>query len=142
MSTRTNQARGFSLIELLIVITVVGLLLAVALPSYTRYVLRSHRSSAITAVLDLASRQARYYTTNNTYTTSLTALGYPSDPMPVTDTSNRYYNLSVTSASATAFTVSAAPVYPQTKDTCGTYTYTDLGVKSVSSGTLGDCWKQ
>ena len=142
MSKRTNQARGFSLIELLIVITVVGLLLAVALPSYTRYVLRSHRSSAVTGVLDLASRQARYYTTNNTYTTSMTALGYPADPMPLTDSSNRYYDLSVASATATAFTVRAVPVYPQTKDTCGTYTYTDLGVKSVSSGTLGDCWKQ
>lgn len=142
MSKRTNKARGFSLIELLIVITVVGLLLAVALPSYTRYVLRSHRSSAITGVLDVASRQARYYTTNNTYTTSLTALGYPADPMPVTDTSNRYYNLSVSAASATGFTVSAAPQGAQVKDTCGTYTYTDLGVKSVSFGSLGDCWKQ
>ena len=142
MSTRTNQARGFSLIELLIVITVVGLLLAVALPSYTRYVLRSHRSSAVTGVLDLASRQARYYTTNNTYTTSMTALGYPADPMPLTDSSNRYYDLSVASATATAFTVRAVPVNAQTKDTCRTYTYTDLGVKSVSSGTLGDCWKQ
>lgn len=137
-----NRTRGFSLIELLIVITVVGLLLAVALPSYTRYVLRSHRSSAITGVLDVASRQARYYTTNNTYTTSMTALGYPADPMPVTDTSNRYYNLSVSAASATGFTVSAAPYGAQQKDTCGTYTYNDLGVKSVSFGTLGDCWKQ
>lgn len=142
MSKRTNQARGFSLIELLIVITVVGLLLAVALPSYTRYVLRSHRSSAVTGVLDLASRQARYYTTNNTYTTSMTALGYPADPMPLTDSSNRYYDLSVQSASATAFTIKAAPYGAQTKDTCGTYTVTDLGVKSVSFGSLGDCWKQ
>ena len=137
-----NRARGFSLIELLVVMAVIALLAAVALPSYTRYVLRSHRSSAITAVLDLASRQARYYTTNNTYTTSLTALGYPSDPMPVTDTSNRYYDLSVSAASATGFTVQAAPVGNQQSDTCGTYSYTDLGVKSISSGTLGDCWKQ
>lgn len=137
-----NRARGFSLIELLVVLAVIGLLAAVALPSYTRYVLRSHRSSAITAVLDLASRQARYYTTNNTYTTSLTALGYPSDPMPLTDSSNHYYDLSVASASATAFTVSAVPFGNQVNDTCGTYSYTDLGVKSINSGTLADCWKQ
>lgn len=137
-----NRARGFSLIELLIVVAVIGLLAAVALPSYTRYVLRSHRSAAVTGVLDLASRQARYYTTNNTYTTSLTALGYPSDPMPLADSSNRYYDLSVASASTTAFTVQAVPVLNQANDTCGTYSYTDLGVKSISSGTLSDCWKQ
>jgi type IV pilus assembly protein PilE len=137
-----NGARGFSLIELMVVVVVIGLLSAIALPSYTRYVLRSHRSSAITGVLDVASRQARYYTTNNTYTTSMTALGYPADPMPLTDSSNRYYNLSVSAASATAFTVIATPVGNQTKDTCGTYSYTDLGVKSINLGTLGDCWKQ
>ncbi|MBK6006093.1 type IV pilin protein [Ramlibacter ginsenosidimutans] len=137
-----NRVRGFSLIELMVVVAVIGLLASIALPSYTRYVLRSHRSSAITGVLDVASRQARYYTTNNTYTTSMTALGYPVDPMPLTDSSNRYYDLSVASASATAFTVRAVPVNAQTKDTCGTYTYTDLGVKSITSGTLGDCWKQ
>jgi type IV pilus assembly protein PilE len=137
-----NRTRGFSLIELMVVVVVIGLLSAIALPSYTRYVLRSHRSSAITGVLDVASRQARYYTTNNTYTTSMTALGYPADPMPLTDSSNRYYDLSVASASATAFSIRAVPVNAQTKDTCGTYRISDLGVKSVDSGTLGDCWKQ
>lgn len=137
-----NKSRGFTLIELMIVVAVIGILAAVALPSYTRYVLKSHRSSAITAVLDVASREARYYTTNNTYTNSLTALGYTSDPMPLTDSSNHYYDLSVTAVSSTGFTVRAAPAGNQVNDTCGTFSYTDLGVKSISSGTLSDCWKQ
>ena len=137
-----NKSRGFTLIELMIVVAVIGILAAVALPSYTRYVLKSHRSSAITVVLDLASREARYYTTNNTYTNSLATLGYTSDPMPVTDSSNHYYDLSVTAANSSSFTVSAAPTGNQTNDTCGTFNYTDLGVKSVSSGTLSECWKQ
>ena len=138
-----NKSRGFTLIELMIVVAVIGILAAVALPSYTRYVLKSHRSSAITAVLDLASREARYYTTNNTYSSDLTLLGYSATPsVPVTDSSNHYYDLSVTAASSTGFTVSAAPAGNQVNDTCGTFSYTDLGVKSISSGTLSDCWKQ
>lgn len=137
-----HKLRGFTLIELMIVAAVIAVLAAIALPNYQSYVLRSHRSSAITAVMELASRQARYYTTNNTYTSSLLTLGYSSDPMPVIDPSNFYYNLSVTAATSTGFTVSAAPVGSQVKDTCGTFQYNDLGVKSVSSGTLSDCWKQ
>lgn len=138
----TNKSQGFTLIELMIVVAVIAILAAVALPSYKRYVLKSHRSSAITAVLDLASREARYYTTNNTYSSSLVTLGYGSDPMPLTDLSNHYYDLSVTAANSTSFTVSAAPAGNQTSDTCGTFSYNDLGVKSVSSGTLSECWKQ
>ncbi len=127
----------------MIVVAVIGILAAVALPSYRQYVLKSHRSSAITAVLDLASREARYYTTNNTYTSDLTLLGYSATPsVPITDSSNHYYDLSVTAASNTAFTVGAAPSGNQANDTCGTFSYNDLGVKSISSGTLSDCWKQ
>lgn len=137
-----NRVRGFTLIELMIVAVVIAVLAAIALPSYNRYVLKSHRSAAITGVLDLASRQMRYYTTNNTYTTSLTTLGYASDPMPLADSNNRYYDLSVTAADANGFTVRAAPVGNQANDTCGSFSYTDLGVKSVSAGTLGECWKQ
>jgi type IV pilus assembly protein PilE len=137
-----NKNEGFTLIELMVTVAIIGILAAIALPSYTSYILKSHRSSAITAILDLASRETRYFTTNNTYTTSLITLGYSADPMPVTDTSAYYFDLSVTSANSSGFTLSAAPVGNQTHDTCGTFTYTDLGVKGISSGTLSDCWKQ
>lgn len=139
-----KKNKGFTLIELMIVVAIAGILLAAAFPSYKAYTLKSHRSAAIAAIMDLGSREARYFTTNNTYASSLITLGYASDPMPVTVSGGGtvYYNLSVQASSASSFTLQAVPAGNQTGDTCGTYTYTSLGQKGISSGTLGDCWKQ
>lgn len=145
-----NRIKGFTLVELMIVVAIVAILTMVALPSYQAYVLKSHRTAAINAILDLASREARYYTTNNAYTSSLTVLGYSADPMPITmgTGGTTYYNLSVQSITAAAaaapagFTLNAAPVGNQLNDTCGIYIYDNLGNKGISSGTLADCWKQ
>jgi type IV pilus assembly protein PilE len=139
-----KKNNGFTLVELMIVVAIAGILFAIVLPGYKAYVLKSHRSTAISAIMDLASREARYYTTQNTYTSSLVTLGYASDPMPlsVSGGTTTYYNLSVQSSSASSFTLQAVPTGNQTSDTCGTYTYTSLGQKGISSGTLSDCWKQ
>lgn len=137
-----NRLKGFTLMELLIAVAIVGILAAVAIPSYTSHVLKSHRSAALTGLLDLASRQARFYTIENKYSTSMTELGYATDPMPIGSTQSPTYNLSVVSASTAQFTVQAVPVGRQTQDVCGTYEYTDLGKKTVSAGTVKECWKQ
>lgn len=136
-------AQGFTLVELMIVVLIVALLAAVAVPNYRSYVLRSHRTVAINAILDLGSREARYYTTNNAYTSSLTQLGYATDPMYLPGSGNAYYSLSAT-VGASSFLLSAAPVGNQQKDSCGTYTYTDLGIKGMSgvSASVNSCWQQ
>lgn len=138
-----KKSNGFTLIELMIVVAIVGILAAVVLPAYQNYVLQSHRTAAISAIMDLGSREARYYTTNNSYSASMLTLGYAADPMPVTSASSNYYNLSVQSITPTTFILQAVPVGNQAQDSCGTYTYTSLGVKGVTgSESMGTCWKQ
>lgn len=139
-----KRAGGFTLIELMIVIVIVGILVAIAMPSYQRYVLRSHRTVAINALLDLGSREARYYSANNVYTNALTGangLGYASNPAPVPDATTTYYNLSA-ALNGNSFTLTATAVGNQVNDVeCGNFTYTGLGVKGISgTGTVAQCW--
>lgn len=138
---KKNGAAGFTLVELMIVVAIIGILMAIAIPNYRAYVLKSHRTAAINGLLDLANREARYYTSNNTYTNSLTTLGYASSPMPVPDATSNYYQLSITASTASSFTITAAAQGGQTADSCGDFTYTDLGVRGVTGTTPATtCW--
>ena len=78
---RLHHAEGFTLIEVMIVVVVVGILMAVAIPSYREYVLRSHRSSAQAFMSTVANRQAQYLLDARSYAASHGALGLtvPSD---------------------------------------------------------------
>ena len=96
---------GFSLVELMVTVAIVGILTAIAMPAYQSYILKSHRSAAVNGLLDAASREARYYTINNSYTTSMTALGYTADPMPVGTSTSTYFNISVSSVTAASTSV-------------------------------------
>ncbi|MGJ7493742.1 type IV pilin protein [Variovorax sp. RT4R15] len=140
--TPRNSA-GFTLIELMIVVAVVAILAAIAYPSYLSQIQKSRRSDAKTALLDLAAREERFFTINNTYASTAANLGYGGTfPIDVLTSSTAYYQLNVTVASATGFTATATPVGAQAADTlCGTYTIDQLGAQS-SSGTLSaaECW--
>lgn len=136
--------RGFTLIELMIAVAIVGILAAVALPSYRNSVLKSQRIDAKTALLDLASREERYFTTNNAYTIDPAKLGYAGTfPVTVPNSNVATYSLNITIATGGAsFTGTAAPTTRQLNDTCGTYSIDSLGVQSNSNNTTASatCW--
>jgi type IV pilus assembly protein PilE len=142
-----RTGRGFTLIELMIVVAVIGILAAIALPSYQPYIQKARRTDAKTAVLELACREERYLSVNSTYTVSATALGYGSAfPLGVNSSGQVYYNLNVSAATASAFTAVAVPIGNQTADTtCYTYQIDQLGTQtnldaSSNAITGTDCW--
>ena len=143
-SSRPAGLFGFTLIELMIVVAVVALLAAVALPSYRAQVRKSKRTDAKMSLLDLASREERYSTTNNSYTHAYANLGFASDfPVAVPSATTFNYALAVTAAGTSTFTITATPNGDQVNDTCGTYQLTEQGVQSNTGATTDSatCWR-
>jgi type IV pilus assembly protein PilE len=129
-----SKIRGFTLIELMIVVAVIGILSAVAYPAYTNYMITTRRSDGQAALLNLAALMENYFTENNTYVGATpTGLGLTS-----ATSQQGYYNLSITTATATAFTLTATPTGVQAADTtCGALTITNTNVKAPNPST---CW--
>ena len=139
-----SSARGFTLIELMIVVAVVAIISAIALPSYRSQILKAKRTDAKTALLDLATREERYFSTRNTYTSVPADLGY-SGPfsVPVPSANEFNYGISVTASTTSSFTATAVPNGNQVNDTCGTYSINDQGVQANTNGTTASaqCWR-
>lgn len=153
-SVLSKRTTGFTLIELMITVAIIAILARIAYPSYQQYILKSHRADAKTALLDLATRQERLFTLQNTYTTVPASLGYAaaSFPFAIQSGTQSYYQLYVTltgtpggtGASAPGYSASAVNVGPQTADGCGAYTINQLGVQSntgmATGTTTAQCW--
>ena len=131
---------GFTLIELMIVVAIIALLAAIAVPSYSKYTMRANRSEARNALLDIAARQERYYSNNRKYTDSLSTLKV-TDPAACTASGTQY--TVTTDANGTGdqdFDVTAVPS-GWTDDECGTLTIDETGTKTNGgSKDLAFCW--
>jgi len=131
-----RMVRGFSLIEAMVVVAILGIIVAFGYPSYRDQVIKSRRSEGMSALLELADRLERYYSDKGTYAGATPANIFR------TTTEKGHYTLSIDSQDAIAFTVSATPKGTQTKDKCGTFTLTSQGAKTVGGSLSSDaCWK-
>lgn len=134
-----TKQRGFTLIELMIVVVIIGILAAIGYPSYRNYVLRSNRTEGYAALTDAATRQERFFSNNNSYTADMTNLNF--DANPYITNQNQFYSVAVDAPTAgcpiaSCFSITATAQGRQADDTgCPTLTLNSQGTR-----TPADCW--
>jgi type IV pilus assembly protein PilE len=143
-----SAARGFTLIELMVTVAIVAILATIATTSYTTQIQKSRRTDARSALLDLAGREEKLFSTTNAYSATATDLGY-SGAFPQLIGSN-YYTVNVASpdpaqAAATfpTYAITATAVGPQLGDTqCLTLSVNQTGLQSSTPTTTpaATCW--
>lgn len=132
---KIRSSSAFTLMELMITLLIIGILAAIAYPSYQNNLLEARRADGKTALLNLAALMEHYYTENNSYVGAT-----PTGVGGSNTSTDGHYALSISNLTATSFTLSATPVAtsPQAQDTlCGTLTLTNLNVKGPNPAT---CW--
>jgi len=142
-----RRKRGFTLIELMIVVAIIAILAAIAVPWWGRYTYRARRTDGQKILLHVAQAEERYYTDYNNYPLSASSLGYSG----TITSENGYYTVSLAAAPAASvgqgYVATATPVAgsPQADDACGGLSIDNTGVKKpLSTDTAhnsnGSCW--
>ena len=134
-----SDSGGMTLIELMVVVVLIAVLASIAVPGYRQHLLRTHRTEAKRALLDISAAQERFYLQNDSYagpsglTTSPPAgLGIPAV------TENGHYAVAITDGDANAFSATATAQGGQADDTrCATFAIDQAGERTATSA---GCW--
>ena len=143
-SVRRYRLAGFSLIELLVVLVIMGVLSAVALPAYTRYVQRGHRTEAMAALLESQHFMERYYSANGQYLSPANAVPLlPQRLQGIPSQGTVRYQLSVREATVKSYVLQAVPEGSMAGDICGSLTINQTGLRGVLNSTrsVAECWR-
>ena len=138
MRSRHAAGRGFTLIELVVALLIIGILAAIAYPSYISYTRRAHRADATRTMMYTAQQLERCYSQSFSY------IGCANVPYAATPSANNYYLVTVVAAAnPNSYTISGVPNGPpQNADAqCTSFTLTSTGQQSsTGSGTAQICW--
>ena len=138
-----TKTAGFTLMELMIVVAIIGIIAAIAYPGYQDQVRKGKRSDGLASLMDMMAKQERFYTETNAYTTTLTQLGYTVDVSLKANSNESYYKLSAADCSAdsdlSCITLTADPQFDDTL--CDNLTYNSKNQKTENgTGAVDNCW--
>lgn len=134
----TQRNSGFTLIEVLIVVAILGILTAIAYPSYVEHIRRGKRVEAQGKLQRAAQWMQRFYSTNDQYDGAALPANLARSP----DNGNIDYNIVLaTVANPPSYTLTATPTGSMAQDRCGVLTLNWQGVKTSAGGAVADCWK-
>ena len=142
LSTCATRQAGFTLIEVMIVVAIIGILAAIAYPSYTEYVKRGNRTEGQALLSDAAARQERYFSQNNAYVTAAADIGKLGMNLSNNRSATGKYVFSVSKVDGDGgYTLTATQQFSDTK--CGNLTLTANGIKgaTASGASASDCWR-
>lgn len=137
-----GKQRGFTLVEIMIVVAIIAILSSIALPGYNEFVRRSQRVAARAIMLEAANWMERFFSVHHNYLGSDNQLPVLPDGLnrsPQSGTAKYAISLAAGQTHATAYQLQAAPVVA---DKCGTFTLDQTGARGLIGNTasLAECW--